>query len=163
MNGSPPLLVFTLDAQRYALRLEAVERVVSAAEITPLPGAPEVVLGLINLRGRVVPVIQLRRRFSLPDRDIRLSDSFIVASTSRLSFALVADAVHGLVECPPEAVVPAEEILPRMDPIEGVMVLPDGMVLISDLDRALSLEEEASLRDRLATLGLGQESGGGGG
>ncbi len=59
-------IVFTLDEQRYALHLSAVERVICVVEITPLPKAPEIVLGIINVGGQIIPVIDMRKRFRLP-------------------------------------------------------------------------------------------------
>jgi chemotaxis signal transduction protein len=66
MNKSIPLVVFTLDEQRYALHLDAVKRIVRAVEVTPLPKAPQIVLGVVNVQGKVIPVMNLRSRFSLP-------------------------------------------------------------------------------------------------
>lgn len=140
-----PFLIFGLDDQRYALPLEVVQRVIRAVEITPLPKAPEIVLGVINLRGHVVPVMNLRRRFRLPERDLRLSDHLIIAHTSRRVVALAADGVTGVMECPAEALTPAENVLPRLEYVTGVVTLADGLVLIHDLDRFLSLDEEAAL------------------
>ena len=61
-------MVFTLDRQRYALPLSVVERVVRMIEITPVPHTPDIVLGVINAQGRVIPVVDIRRRFRLPTR-----------------------------------------------------------------------------------------------
>lgn len=150
VNRCEQLLVFRLDDQRYALRLDAVDRVVRAVAVTPLPEAPDDILGIINVQGRIVPTLSLRRRFALPGKEIEPNDRFIIISTARRIFALVADEVHGVVECPAAAVVPATEILPRLAPIEGVMLLADGMVLISDINTFLSRDQEAILDDRLA-------------
>lgn len=153
MNDFAQLLVFCLDDQRYALRLEAVERVVRAVEVTPLPDAPEIVHGIINVQGRIVPAINMRKRFRLPEKELCPSDQFIICSASQRTFALAADAVHGIVECPKQAVVTAEEVLPRMEYVEGVMILADGMILISNIGMLLSVGEEAVLGDQLANLG----------
>ena len=151
MNETNRLLVFTIEDRRYALHLEAVERVVRAVEVTPLPDIPEIVAGIINVQGRIIPAINMRKRFLLKERDLYPSDCFIIAATPRRTFALTADAVHGVVECPAIEFVPAGEILPIMGPVEGVMTLADGVVLISDIDRLLSLEGEA-LDDMLPDL-----------
>jgi purine-binding chemotaxis protein CheW len=58
------LVVFAFDEQRYALHLSAVERIVRMVEITPLPKAPEIVLGVVNVQGRIVPIVNIRKRFS---------------------------------------------------------------------------------------------------
>lgn len=154
------LLVFRLDDQRYALHLEAVERVVAAVFVTPLPDAPEIVLGVINVQGRIVPAINMRRRFRLPEMDLRPSDQFIISSSSGRIFALVADATLGIVDCPTQAIVEADRILPHMEQVEGVMVLEDGMVLIYDIDKTLSLDEGVVLADQLSHPGNhGPETG----
>ncbi|MDB6169570.1 MAG: chemotaxis protein CheW, partial [Verrucomicrobia bacterium] len=68
------IVVFRLDAQRYALSLTAVDRIARAVEITPLPNAPDIVLGVINVSGRVLPVLNLRRRFRMRERAISPAD-----------------------------------------------------------------------------------------
>lgn len=145
MDPSAQYLVFTLDEQRYALPLSAVERVVRAVEVTPLPKAPEIVLGLVNVRGQVIPVVDIRRRFRLPERAIRLSDQLIIARTSRRPVALLADSATGMVAPSAREVLAPEEVLPHLEYVEGVIKLEDGILLIHDLDTFLSLEEEKAL------------------
>src|SRR3712207_6774571 len=98
MNNSRRYVVFTLDEHGYALPLSFVERIVRAVEVTPLPKAPEIVLGVINVQGRVIPVVNIRKRFRLPEREIELSDQFIIARTAKRTIALVVDAVGGVAE-----------------------------------------------------------------
>jgi purine-binding chemotaxis protein CheW len=145
MKESVQLVVFTLDEQRYGLRLSAVERVVRAVEVTPLPSAPEIVLGVINLAGRVVPVMNVRQRFGLPEKESDLSDQFIIARTAMRTVALLVDSVSALVEASAEDVVHAAKILPQMDFVDGVAKREDGMILIHDIDKVLSLEEARML------------------
>src|SRR6266702_6864069 len=99
------LVVFSLDGQRYALHLSAVERVVRTVLVTPLPGAPLIVLGVINAHGRIIPVIDVRRRFGLSSRETTLSDSLILAHTPRRMVALGADSTEGLLESAPRATI----------------------------------------------------------
>lgn len=145
MGESEHLLIFALDEQRYALRLTAVERVVPAVEITQLPKAPDIVLGVINMRGRVIPVMDTRRRFRLPERELYLSDQFIVARTALRPVALVVDSTSGVIKYPMEEVVRSEDVVRGMEYVEGILRLNDGMVLIHNLDRFLSIEEENQL------------------
>lgn len=149
MELTDQLVVFTLGENRYGLPLASVERAARMVEITPLPKVPDIVLGVINVHGRLVPVVNLRRRFRLPERDIALTDQIIVAHTKHRPVALVADAVLGVLTCSQEQVVGAEQILPTVDYVEGVVKLDDGMVLIHDLDRFLSLDEETALNRAL--------------
>ena len=144
MNQSEPLVIFHLDEGRYALRLSAVERVLRAVEVTPLPEAPEIVEGAINVQGLITPVINLRKRFDLPAQDLSLNDRFIIARTSRRIVALRVDSVSGVVEPSEQEIIPAEAVLPDGH-IEGVIKGKDGLILITHLDQFLSLEEEERL------------------
>src|SRR6478736_6385878 len=138
-------LIFILDAQRYALHLSAVDRVVRMVRITPISSAPEILLGVVNLEGVVIPVMDVRQRFNLPERDISLSDRLIFARTKNRSVALVADTVTGVIECSEHSLISAERILPELAHVEGVIKFEDGMILIHSLDKFLSLDEEAAL------------------
>jgi len=138
-------VVFLLDDQRYALRASVVERVVGAVHVTPLSKAPDIVLGVVCMQGRVIPVVNVRRRFRLPERLIALTDQLIVAHTRRRPVALVADRVTGVVECADDDLIPVESIVRSVEYFDGVMTLRDGLVLVHDLDTFLSLEESASM------------------
>lgn len=148
-----PFAVFTLDQQRYGLPLSCVERAVQVVELTPLPGAPDIVLGVINVAGTLVPVIDLRRRFGLPARDIALSDHIVIARADRRTVGLVVDAVIGLLSVGTEQVVRVAEILPAVDDIEGVATLNDGLLLIHDLAKCLSLDEAHTLDEAMKGAG----------
>ena len=153
MNDTNQFLVFTLEEQRYALYLSAVERIVRMVEITPLPKAPEIVFGVINVQGQVVPVVNVRKRFRLPEREIDLSDQLIIAHSSRRTVALVADAVSGVVERSEKEIITPEKILPGIAYVEGVVKFEDGMILIHDLEKFFSLEEEAMVDNAMEERG----------
>jgi purine-binding chemotaxis protein CheW len=142
-------LIFTLDEQQYALGLDAVERIVRAAAITPLPKAPEIVLGILDIQGEVVPVIDVRKRFRLPARDIYPSDQFIIANARSLKVALLVDLAQGVVEEAGDDQVGLDDFIPGMEYVSGVARTGDGLVLIHDLDKFLSLEEEKLLLEAM--------------
>jgi purine-binding chemotaxis protein CheW len=127
VNPLSPLVVFTLDEQHYALRLASVERVARRVELTPLPKALEIVLGVINVQGRTIPVVNLRKRFGLAERELHLSEHIILAHTLKRAVVLVVDAVHGIIERSQQEVIAAEEILPGLDYLEAVTKLKEGL------------------------------------
>jgi Chemotaxis signal transduction protein len=144
------IVVFALDEPRYALLLSAVEKVVRAVEITPLPRAPEIVVGVINAQGRILPVLDIRKRFRLPAREMKPDDRFIIARTSRRQVALAVDSVVGVHELAEREMVSAKQTLPFTQYLKGVAKLEDNLVLIHDLDQFLSLDEERVLDTALA-------------
>lgn len=139
------LLIFTLDDQRYALRLDHVKRVVRAAALTQLPKAPDVVMGILDLHGEIVPVINLRRRFRLPERPIALSDQFVIARTGRLTLALVVDGAEGVVGQAAAGILPADDIVSGDGCVAAVARTAEGLVLIHDLDALLFPHEEEQI------------------
>src|SRR5258706_9699265 len=88
---SDRLVVFMLDAMRYALRLSCVERIVRVVEIAALPQAPEIVLGIINVHGEIIPVLDIRKRFCLPESELKLESHLVIARTTRRRIALAVD------------------------------------------------------------------------
>ena len=120
-------------------------RVVRAAAITPLPHAPEIVLGVLDLQGQVIPVIDLRRRFRLPLRPISTSDQYLVARANARTVALVVDGAESVLECGDDAIIAPDDITAGTGFLEGVTRTADGLVLIHDLASLLFPEEEALL------------------
>jgi purine-binding chemotaxis protein CheW len=145
MSDPSKLVVFRLDSQRYAMPLAAVERIVRAVEVTALPQAPEIVLGVIDVEGRILPVLNIRRKVSLADREITPADQFLLARTARRTVVLVIDEALGVVELLPAAITGPGRIVPGLEQIQGVIQLEDGLALIYDLERFLSLDEARTL------------------
>jgi len=143
------VVVFRLDGQRYALPLAVVRRIVRAVEVTPLPGAPPIVLGAINVAGSILPVLNLRRRFLLPERTIGLDDQFLLAQSPGRAVALVIDEAHGVIDCELSDVVGADRIVHGLEQFQGVIKLEDGLVLIHALEKFLSLDETRGLNQAL--------------
>ena len=144
------ILVYTIDAQAYGLFLCDVERMVRAVAVTPLLEAPDTILGVINVQGRVMPVVNTRRKLQLPDRAVALDDQFIVARTAKRLVALAVDSVEGVLERPKAEVITGEEVVPGLENLKGILKLDDALILIYDLDRFLFSEEEKGLDDALA-------------
>lgn len=143
------LVVFRLEGRRYALPLPSVERAVRAAEVTPLPKAPAIVLGVIDVGGQVLPVLNVRKRFRLPEREITVDDQFLIARAGSRTVVLVVDVVEGIMDSPAAGRVAAAEIVPGLEQVEGVFKHADGLILIHDLEKFLSLDEGQNLDEAL--------------
>lgn len=143
------LVVFAAESERYALRLPVVERVLPMVAVSPLPKAPAVALGVINLHGTVVPVLDIGRRLGLRPREYGLTAHLLVARTSGRIVAFPVDEVLGVSEVAAEAITPPAAILPGIGHVEGIVALADGLLFIHDLERFLSLDEERRLDEAL--------------
>jgi purine-binding chemotaxis protein CheW len=149
-TGLNHIVVFTLEDLHYALPLLVVQRVIRAVEITPLPEAPEIVLGVINVQGQILPVIDIRKRFRLAPREISLDDQFIIAQTSQRLVVLVVDAVSGVEELEHTSMANAETEFPYTNYLSGIGTLGTDIIFINDLENFLSLDEGRVLDEALA-------------
>jgi purine-binding chemotaxis protein CheW len=138
------LLCFTVDEHRYGIASDSVLEIVRAVAITPLPGAPAVIEGVIDVRGVIVPVFDLRARFGQPSRAVTPADHFILAQTPSRVAALHVDHVQDLVDAPARAAGGMESQVPTAQHIAGAATLADGMVLIQDVATFLSAAESES-------------------
>jgi purine-binding chemotaxis protein CheW len=137
-EGRGHIVVLGLGDARIALRLPVVERVIRAVAVTPVADAPEDVLGLVNIHGTVIPILDIRSVFGIPRKAIVPTDLFVIAGAGQRKVAIPVEEVLGVVEPASGAAVPAGDILPGLaDFIEGAVTLEDGMILIYDLERFL--------------------------
>lgn len=142
--ASQQLLLFTMGELRFALNLAVVERIVQAVEIMPLPKAPPLVLGVINVQGQVMPVVDLGPCFGLPPREVSVNDQFILARTANRRVAVVAEAVTGIRDLTEQELVSASDLLPGVGYIHGVVNLDDELVFICDLEQVLPFSSESA-------------------
>jgi purine-binding chemotaxis protein CheW len=159
-SRSPPetsrtreVLVFEVEGQRYGLPTTDVRELVRAVTITPLPNAPAVIEGVVNVRGRVLPVLDMRARFRLPARPLDPSDHFIVATAGARGVILHVDGATHLALIDEASIQPSPTLGPSATYVAGVAKLEDGMVLIHDLTTFLSDAEAASLDEALRAPG----------
>jgi purine-binding chemotaxis protein CheW len=138
------LFVVRLDDHRYALPLQDVERVLRMVEITALPEAPPTVLGVVNVQGRVLSVIDLRSCFHLPPREVIPEDILVIVHAAGGMVALAVDAVEGVSADAESTMVTAGEIVPEPAYLEGVAKLADDLVLICDLEQLLASDRQTA-------------------
>jgi purine-binding chemotaxis protein CheW len=148
----PPvqLLAFELASRRLALPVERLETILRASAVTPLPHSPPFVEGVINLHGRVVPVIDLRLRFGLPPTPLAPAHRFIVLRGLKRPCAIRVDQVEAIVAVPAGAIEDAERLVPGAMHTLGLARMADGVLVIQDPDALLSSEDEVRLDAALA-------------
>jgi purine-binding chemotaxis protein CheW len=143
-------LQFDLSDRRFGLALEAVREVVRAVAVTPLPGAPPVVEGAIDVRGELAPVLDVRARFGVGPAPLRPDQHMVIARAGPRLVALRVDRVVALREVAAAAPSPAGALAPGLERLAGIARLEDGLVVIQDLEAFLSQAEEEALDRALA-------------
>jgi purine-binding chemotaxis protein CheW len=144
------VLVFEVAGQKYALPTRDVRELVRAVAITRLPDAPAVIEGVVNVRGCVFPVLDVRARFGLPSRALDVSDHFIVASAGSRGVILRVDRATHLAFVDEKCVQPSESLGASRAHVAGVAKMEGGLVLIHDVATFLSAAEATSLDAALA-------------
>ena len=149
------VLLCRIDAVRYALPVRDVLEVVRAAAVVPVPGAPPVVLDLLDLRGRPVPVLDARRRFGHAPRALHPDERFVVARAGERQVALRVDATETLATIDDAALEDPRRHVVGARHVEGVVALDDGLVLLHDVRTFLAATEAAALDEVVAALAAG--------
>ncbi len=143
------VVVFELGGQLFGLAASDVRELVRAVAVVPLPRAPAVVKGVINLRGQVVPVLDVRARFHLPPREIEPPDHLIVARAGQRLVALHVDRATDLVRLKQADIEEVRNLVPGAEHVAWVAKVPNNLVLIHDLSTFLSRSEAAALEEAL--------------
>lgn len=144
------VLVFQVGDARCALPLDAVLEVVRAVRITPLPTAPAVIEGVIDVRGDLVPVLDLRARLGMAPVAVRPDHVLILARAADRTVAVRADAVEWIASLDASRLVPPERVARGIGYLAGVGRTPDGIVLVHDLDAFMRQGEAEALETALA-------------
>ena len=141
-GGEIHLVTFNL-GEEYGVPIGQVREVVRVSGITTVPNSPSYMEGVINLRGRVLPVLNLRKRLGLQSRDSSRASRIIVTEAGGRVVGLLADSVSHVIKVPSEAVEAApEEVLEGdTDYITGVGKLKERLVILLDLEKLLQREK----------------------
>jgi len=139
------LLIWKLDGRVLALPLAAVERVVRAVAVTPLPDAPDTLLGVIDVQGQVLPVFDLRKHFDAgaEPRAVQLNDRFIIARAGEKTIVLRADDVIGLEHRAQNEIEATTEVFSSAAFVTGVLQREGELVLVCDPKRLLAGNTES--------------------
>lgn len=141
------LVTFSIGEEEFGVDILKVQEIIRTMEITKVPRAPAFVEGVINLRGKVIPIIDLRRRFGLQSRNHDKHTRIIVIEISNMIVGFVVDSVSEVLRIPANTVEPPPPVVAGLESeyISGVGKLEDRLLILLDLDRLLSGEERSML------------------
>ncbi|MDH5370628.1 MAG: chemotaxis protein CheW [Gammaproteobacteria bacterium] len=136
-------VTFHLEGEKYGIKVMQVQEVLRMTEIAPVPGAPHYVLGIINLRGNVVTVIDTRRRFGLPDVDPDDETRIVIVEANNNVVGILVDSVAEVVDLKMSDVETAPNVGNDESSkyIQGVSSRDEELLILVDVDKLLSEEE----------------------
>jgi len=146
-TGLLQLVTFHIADDEFGVDILKVQEIIRTMEITRVPRAPEFVEGVINLRGKVIPILSLRRRFGIEPREFDSQTRIIVVEIAGMIVGFVVDGVSEVLRIGADTVEDPPAVVSGVDSeyISGVGKLEDRLLILLDLNRLLSTEEHATL------------------
>jgi len=140
---------FCLQDDLYAVDIMRIKEIIRPQKLTPLPQAPTFIDGIINLRGAVIPVVDLRKRFGMPARELTISTRLLIVRLSGQTLGLVVDDVTEVVTIPVNDIKPPPAVSDGLiaNHLLGVCLAGDNLVMLLDIDRLLTTNEVSALGD----------------
>ncbi|MHC1711969.1 MAG: chemotaxis protein CheW [Solidesulfovibrio sp.] len=145
------LVTFTISSEEFGLDILKVQEIIRTMDITKVPRAPDFVEGVINLRGKVIPIIDLRKRFGMDSKPHDSQTRIIVVEINAMVVGFVVDSVSEVLRIKSNTVEPPPPIVSGIDSeyISGVGKLENRLLILIDLDRLLSTTELGALSEAL--------------
>lgn len=151
-SGTAAHLLCRVDAHRFALPAHRVRQVHRAVAIDPLPGAPDSVMGIVDVHVELVPVLALRHRLGLPPADVGPDDVLVHLDVRGRAMLVLVDAAEDVASIPPEAIRRADDVVPGARHLQGVMATGGDVLVIHDVDTFLTGAELLDVDAALARL-----------
>lgn len=149
-------VVFSVEDEEYGIPILSVQEIISLPKPTRIPGVPDYVPGLINLRGSIIPLYVLRSRFNLKEQELNNNSIVIIAQTGKdrlKTVGFIVDSVSDVVSIPKENLCDAPEISSsiEMKYIENIGRIGSRMIIIINMENFLSEEETAALEKAVSS------------
>ncbi len=146
-DGVRQLVVFELANEVYGINIGTVREIIRMQTVTYVPDSPDFVEGVINLRGRVIPVVDLRKRFGLPVTEATNESRVLVVDISGDDIGVIVDAVTEVQRISEDSVEPTTTLVTTEDSyyIEGIAKVDDQLLILLDLDKALDSTDVQSV------------------
>lgn len=134
------LVLFQLCGEHYGVEISRVQEIIRMQHITQVPGSPSYVMGVLNLRGRVVPVLDLRRRFGLPGSVDLTSGRIVVATLNGQIVGMAVDSVTEVLRFTPEMVEKPSDLVTTVETgyLKGILRVDGRLIIFVDIDLVLS-------------------------
>lgn len=142
------LVIFELANEHYGVDIAAVESIIKMQDITAVPHAPPFVEGVTNLRGTVLPVIELRRRFGFPPGKETKDTRIVVIEMDGLTVGVIVDAVTEVMRVANDTIEPPSPLVTTIDSafITGIAKIDKRLVILLDLSKVLSTQEHLDMQ-----------------
>lgn len=142
------LVVFELGTERFGVDISAVESIMKMQSITRIPHAPSFVEGITNLRGSVLPIIDLRKRFGIDQTDTSNNTRIVIVAFGGIKVGMIVDGVSEVLTITDDVIEPPPPMVSTVDTsfITGIAKVDTRLIILLDLAKVLSMDEVALLQ-----------------
>jgi purine-binding chemotaxis protein CheW len=135
------LISFNLGNEEYAVDIIKVHEINKIPDITSVPNSEDNIEGVINLRGKIVPVVNFRKKFGMPERDTDDRSRIVIMDLQGIMMGILVDSVSEVLRIPPDIVEPAPEMASSISQefIKGIAKLDDRLVILIDIDSLMEM------------------------
>ncbi len=148
------VVVVRVRGETFGLPAQHVVEIIRAVAVSPLPGSPAVISGVINVRGNTVVVIDPVVRFGKPETPVKPDDNFVLVSTSTRMIAVRVEIAEDLIEIDDATITSAKSASSAVEKIRGVAAMPDGALVIYDVGAFLTQAEDEAIARALASTSV---------
>ncbi len=145
MDEEIKIIVFNIMEDEYGLEIEFIQEIRKMRRITRIPQAPDFVAGVIKIRGRIIPLIDFRKRMGLPFKEYGDYTKIIIVNLESHILGVIVDMVSELLTIPEGSIDHPDSVLASVNFLKGVGNIPGRMVLIVDMDKVLSFDDKKNL------------------
>ena len=149
VTGERQVVVFDLNEEAHGVDISQIREIIRMEEITRVPRAPEFVEGVINLRGKVNPVVDLRARFSMPSTERTDEHGIVVVDVDGQDIGMVVDAVTEVSRTPSDSIEPPSSVITTDDSeyLTGIVKTDDKLIILLDIAKVISESEASALEE----------------
>ncbi|MFW6134155.1 MAG: chemotaxis protein CheW [Elusimicrobiota bacterium] len=151
-NISSQYIVVQLANEEYGISIVQVERLIQVPEITKVPNMPDFAEGVINLRGKIIPIIDLRKKFNLPEKEWDDKTRIVVVIIESQTVGLIADGVSEVITLDPDQIDEVPSAMSTISSVgteylKGIGKVGDRLIILMNMDKIITSEEKESLKN----------------
>lgn len=149
LDSEIQLILFDINNVEYALNINSISEIIKLTPINPLPGAPEFIRGVINLRGKIIPIVDLRERFIVKTLQFTKKTRVIIANVQNNEIGLIVDAVTDVIGLQSDKIEPPLAVIEglKMEYVEGIIKFKNKLIIIINIEKILTSNEKLILKE----------------
>lgn len=140
---------FKIGKKNFALPLYLIERVIQSTAITDIPNAPNVIRGLLNYKGNIIPLLDISEKFKIKFKNISISNHFIIIQTDTKKIALFVHDIDNVIKINESDYMIDKSLFNNIEFVESAIRTDKGMILVPHIKKILTWDEEENLKNLL--------------